>query len=298
MARSAQRRNRQVRERRPTPRATTPARPPVRTYEDTMFFPRLRRQAKWMFVFLAVIFGLGYVIFNVGGTIPGTGLGDVLQGLNDSTAGPSVGDSRDKVEDEPNNPTGYRDLATALQREGRNSEAIEPLETYLRMRPRDRTALSQLGGLYLAQARELQERGTAIQNQLTELTGGGLFTPSTSGEFGQEFGNPQITSQLSTTLTQELNQIFVQSQEAYKNATRAYQRLVAATPDAEEADQPSVFLQLAFAAQSGGDTKAAIRAYERFLKVAPDSPNARSVRLQLAQLKAAQKAQPPAHTGH
>ena len=26
--------------------------------EDTMFFPRLRRHAKWMFVFLALVFGL------------------------------------------------------------------------------------------------------------------------------------------------------------------------------------------------------------------------------------------------
>jgi tetratricopeptide (TPR) repeat protein len=262
-----------------------------------MFFPRLRRQAKWMFVFLAVVFGLGYVIFNVGGSIPGTGLGDVLQGLNDTTSGPSVGDSRDKIEDEPNNPTGYRDLATALQREGRNAEAIQPLERYLEMRPRDRTALSQLGGLYLAEARGYQERGAAIQNRLTELTGGGLFAPSASGPFGQEFGNPQITSQLSTNLTQELNQLFVRAQEAYRNATQAYQRLVAATPDAEEADQPSIFLQLGFAAESAGDSAAAITAYERFLEVAPDSPNARSVRLQIAQLKASQQPQPTPQPG-
>ncbi len=261
-----------------------------------MFFPRLRRQAKWMFVFLALVFGLGYVIFNVGGTIPGTGLGDVLQNLGEQTTGPSVGEARDKIEDDPNDPTGYRDLSTALQREGRNTEAITPLETYIRMRPRDRTALSQLGGLYLAQAQDLQERGATIQNRLTELTGGGLFGPSSTGGFGQEFGNPRITAQLSSELTQELNQIYVQSQEAYRNATRSYQRLVAATPDAEEADQPSVFLQLAFAAQSGGDTKAAIDAYERFLEVAPDSPNARSVRLQIAQLKA-QQAQPAPQPG-
>jgi tetratricopeptide (TPR) repeat protein len=262
-----------------------------------MFFPRLRRQAKWMFVFLAVIFGLGYVIFNVGGTVQGVGLGDVLQNLGQDTAGPSVGDSREKIEDEPNNPTGYRDLATALQREGRNTEAIQPLETYIGMRPRDRAALSQLGGLYLAQARQLQERGTAIQNQLTELTGGGIFAPSSTGDFGQAFGNPQITAQLSASLTQELNQIFIQAQQAYQNATRTYQRLVAATPDDEEADQPSLFLQLAFAAQSGGDTKAAITAYERFLEVAPDSPNARSVRLQLVQLRASQRPQPAPQPG-
>src|SRR5512132_2223370 len=116
MARSAQRRNRQRSERRPTPRATSPISRQPTTYEDTMFFPRLRRQAKWMFVFLAVIFGLGYVIFNVGGSIPGTGLGDVLQGLGQGTSsGPSVSDAQSKIEDHPNDPTGYRELSTALQ---------------------------------------------------------------------------------------------------------------------------------------------------------------------------------------
>src|SRR5215203_2196551 len=126
MARSAQRRSRQQRERRPTQRAAAPVtRRPAPSYEDTMFFPRLRRQAKWMFVFLAVVFGLGYVIFNVGGSIPGTGLGDVLPGLaQTSNAGPSVDESNDKIKDEPKNPQGYRDLATALQRENRTPEAI------------------------------------------------------------------------------------------------------------------------------------------------------------------------------
>ena len=33
--------------------------------EDTMFFPRLRRHAKWMFLFLALAFGLGFVGFGV-----------------------------------------------------------------------------------------------------------------------------------------------------------------------------------------------------------------------------------------
>ena len=46
--------------------------------EDTMFFPRLRRHAKWMFVFLALVFGLGFVGFGVGAG--GVGFGDVFRG--------------------------------------------------------------------------------------------------------------------------------------------------------------------------------------------------------------------------
>jgi tetratricopeptide (TPR) repeat protein len=293
MARSAQRRNRQRRERRPTPRA--PAAPVTRSsapsYETTMFFPRLRRQAKWMFVFLAVVFGLGYVIFNVGGSIPGTGLGDVLQNLGQDTGGPSAGDARDKIKEHPNDPTGYRDLATALQRDGKNDEAISPLSRYIELRPRDRSALGQLAGLYLTQARKAQDEAANAQFQLSQLTGDD-FLPGQSTKFGQTFSQGRITQTLSTELNQRLSQSYLRTQEANRNAMQTYKKLVAAIPDSEEAEQPSVFLQLAFAAQSANDLKQAIAAYKRYLVLAPDSPQETGVRQQIKQLEAALKAQP------
>jgi tetratricopeptide (TPR) repeat protein len=265
-------------------------RAPAPSYEDTMFFPRLRKQAKWMFVFLAIVFGLGYVIFNVGGSIPGTGLGDVLQGLGQqSNAGPSVGESRDNIKDRPNDPTGYWQLAQALQREGRHAEAIEPLERFVQMRPKDRNALRQLGALHMAQARIQEERGIVARARLTEITGGDVLAPGTQTPFGQAFANPQITSIESTKLNQQLNESYFGAQESYKDATRVFQRLVAATPDAEEADEPLIFLQLGQAAQSAGDYKAAIKAYERYLVIAPDSASAPAVQAQLPQLRDALK---------
>jgi tetratricopeptide (TPR) repeat protein len=292
MARSAQRKYRERGERRPTPRAAAPVtRRPATTYEDTMFFPRLRRQAKWMFVLLAVVFGLGYVIFNVGGTIPGTGLGDVLQNLGESSAGPSVGDAENKIEDEPNNPAGYRELANALQREGRTDEVVAPLTRYVQFRPKDRAALSQLAGIYLTQAQRSQERAQAAQFQLQQTTGGDLFVPGQSSPFGQQFGNGQVTQLEAERLNQQISQGYTEAQQAYQNATRTYRSLITAIPDGEEADQPSLFLQLGFAAQSAGDLKEALRAYKRFLVVAPDSPNAAGVRAQIKQLEAAIKAQ-------
>ena len=256
-----------------------------------MFFPRLRRQAKWMFVFLAVVFGLGYVIFNVGGTIPGTGLGDVLQGLGQSTSGPSVGDAEQKIEDNPNDPTGYRELANALQRDQRADEAVAPLTRYLQLRPKDRAALSQLAGIYLTQAQQAQDRAQLAQFQLQQVTGGDLFVPGQSSQFGQRFGTGQISRIEADRLNQQVNQGYTGAQQAYQNATRTYKGLVSATPDREEANQPSIFLQLGFAAQSAGDLNEALAAYKRFLEVAPDSSNAAGVRAQVKQLEAAIKAQ-------
>ena len=259
-----------------------------------MFFPRLRRQAKWMFVFLAIVFGLGYVIFNVGGSIPGTGLGDVLQGLGQtSAAGPSVDESNDKIKEEPNNPQGYRDLATALQRENRNAEAIAPLERYTQMRPTDREALRQLGALHMAQARSYEEQGALARAQLTELTGGDVLNPNSQSQFGQAFANPQITALESQKFNQQLNNAFLGSQQEYKDATRVFNKLVAVTPDNLEAEEPLIFLQLGQAAQSAGDLKAAVTAYERYLEVAPDSASAPAVKDALPALRKAANAPAP-----
>ena len=50
---------------------------PTHVAEKTMFFPKLRRQAKWVFVFLALVFALGFVVFGVGSG-GGIGLGDLF----------------------------------------------------------------------------------------------------------------------------------------------------------------------------------------------------------------------------
>jgi tetratricopeptide (TPR) repeat protein len=254
-----------------------------------MFFPRLRRQAKWVFVFLALSFGIGFVFFGVGGNLPGTGLTDIFQGLG-SSSGPSASDARDKIKDNPNDPQGYYDLATALQQDGKNDEAIEPLSRYVELRPRDRSALSLLAGLNLTKARRAQDEATLIQFQLNELTGGD-FLPGQSSQFGQRFSQGRITQLQATELNQRLSERYVAAQTAYQEATKSYKRLIAATPDAEEADQPSLFLQLAFAAQSANDLKTAISAYKRYLVLAPDSAQEDLVRSQIKQLEAAQKAQ-------
>src|SRR5438552_17541633 len=79
-------------------------RPP--TIEQTMFFPRLRRQAKWVLLLLAFVFAGGFVFFGVASG--STGLGDVLRGTFNifgtkasSTNSYSVKTSRKKPEPYP-----------------------------------------------------------------------------------------------------------------------------------------------------------------------------------------------------
>src|SRR5712691_11865882 len=143
MARADRRREQRARP------ATVTRRPDV-VVEDTMFFPRLRRHAKWMFLLLAIMFGLGFVGFGVGAG--GVGFGDILRGRGGSSGAPSVSEAQKRVAENPKDAQAFRDLSTALQTEGKTSDAIEALQGYLQLKPKNADALRELAGLYLAQA--------------------------------------------------------------------------------------------------------------------------------------------------
>ena len=119
-----------------------------------MFFPRLRRHAKWMFVFLALVFGLGFVLFGVGAG--GVGVGDIFRGAG-GTGVQSVSDAREKTEERPEDPEAWRDLATALQTDGETERGDRRAETAVALAPKDASALRELAGLHLALASERQQ---------------------------------------------------------------------------------------------------------------------------------------------
>jgi hypothetical protein len=119
-----------------------------------MFFPRLRRHAKWMFLFLALAFGLGFVGFGVGAG--GIGVGDVFRDAAGGTSVPSVSDAEQRVLDNPKDAQAFKDLATAHQADDNIDEAIEAMQSYVALRPRDTDGLRELAALYLQQASEAQ----------------------------------------------------------------------------------------------------------------------------------------------
>ncbi|HXG77000.1 MAG TPA: tetratricopeptide repeat protein [Gaiellaceae bacterium] len=242
-----------------------------------MFFPRLRRQAKWVFLLLALAFGLGFVGFGVGAG--GIGVGDIFRGAADSGV-PSIDDAERRVSENPRDAQAFRDLATAYQARGRTDDAIEALESYVELRPRDVDGLRELAGLYLAKAGEAQQRV-----QLAQVREAYLAPGSSVAGLVQLGGRPleadPITSAVSQEIEQELSQAFSEVQEASSKAVGAYRRIADASPR-----DPNVQLELAQAAESAGDTATAIEAYERFLELAPDDPTAPEVRRLLKQLRA------------
>ena len=136
-----------------------------------MFFPRLRRHAKWMFLFLALVFALGFVGFGVGAG--GIGFGDVIRDAAGG-GGPSISDAEQRVLDNPKDAKAFRELATAHQAAGNTDDAIEALQSYTDLRPKDTDALRELAALYLQKASAAQERAQIYQARSDYLAPGSI----------------------------------------------------------------------------------------------------------------------------
>ena len=241
-----------------------------------MFFPRLRRHAKWMFLFLALALGLGFVLFGIGAG--GIGLGNLAEGGGESGV-PSVSSAEQRVLDNPKDAQAFKDLATAHQAEGNTDEAVEAMQSYVALRPKNADAYRELAALYLQQASTAQERAQIFQVRSDYLAPGSIR--DTIFQLG---GSPlapdPITNAVSTAYDQEISAAVAEIQTASAQAVEQYRRIAELQPK-----DPTVQLELAQAAQSANDTATVIAAYEAFLRLAPDDPTAPEVRRILKQYK-------------
>ena len=250
-----------------------------------MFFTRLRRHAKWMFVFLALVFAVGFVVFGIGAN-QNASLGDLFRGDSGSASGNlSVGDAREQLQKNPKSAEAKRELATALQEDGQTDEAITVLNSVRRRsarRTRTRSASSPASTSRRANA--LAQEAQIAQLRASYLTFGSTFAVPLDLGNGATLGTDPIDEAISTQASQEV------SDGVREGADRLPERGGARTRSSRPSPRrdPNVQLELAQAAQQSGDTPKAIAAYERFLKLAPDDPSAPIVKQQIAQLKAAQ----------
>ena len=251
--------------------------------EDTMFFPRLRRHAKWMFVFLAVALGGGFVLFGVGAG--GTGVGDLFRGDGSSSGVPSISSAQKATEKDPKDVEAWRNLSTALQTDGQTDRAIDAQKQVVVLIPKDSDALRELAGLYLAQSAEKQRLAQAVQLRAAYNGAGANFPGSLTSSTGQSLVDDKISSAINAQSSTSIQLFLTQAQSASGEAVAAYKKIVALQPN-----DPNVQLELAQAAQQAGDSRSAIAAYEAFLRLAPDDPNASIVKQQLQQLRQTQAA--------
>ncbi|MDQ5822169.1 MAG: tetratricopeptide repeat protein [Actinomycetota bacterium] len=264
-----------------------------KSWEEELFFSRLRNHAKWMFVFLALVFGVGFVAFGVG--TGSNGLSDVLQDNFLFSSGSASGDvdkARDRVKDRPNDPAAYLALSRALQAADKRDEAIAPMERYTRLRPKNSDALRELASLYLVQGQTFQDQGQIAQAEVLESYAPPFFLPPQTTKLGQALAPDPIYQSVSSLANEEITTAVTGMQAAFGKAVATYKRLAALNPD-----ESSAQFELAQTAEQAGDIPTAITAYKRFLVLAPQDPTAPAVRDRIKQLQASQAQGAPAPTG-
>lgn len=248
-----------------------------------MFFPRLRRQAKWVFVLLAFVFAAGFVFFGVGS---GSGIGDLLRGNfslfgnNGTTVSSGVKSALKETKAHPNNPNAWNDLAAAYQTDGNLTDANRALEHVLKLRPNDLDALQRVAGFYETRATTKVAEAKTLQDQAPLNLGGVLGVASTS-QLGQILAQDNVSQQL----TAKANNLFGESNLALQKDASLYKRIAKLQPT--DVNTQYHYAQLA---DLTGNTKAALTAYRKVVRLAPTDPSAQQAKQRIAVLAAATSA--------
>jgi tetratricopeptide (TPR) repeat protein len=244
-----------------------------------LFFVRMRRSAKPVYVGLAVLFAITFAFLGVGsGT---NGLDQLFQGLNIFHRGSNaVSKAQGHIRDHPKDPQGYRELATAYEAKGETANAIGALQQYTGLKPKDAKAWSELGGLQTNQAQ------TYLQGYQAAYADRQLAAPSESflpkGKLGTALGTNQVEKIAAARTDSTVQSLQQQTQLAYTNALASYKKVTQLTPGSSDA-----WFQYAQAGQQSGDYAAALTGYKRYLKLNPDSTSRAQIEQLIKQLSPA-----------
>lgn len=262
-------------------RAAAKRRPPVRhhesdrrrrkdsggqRFEDTLFFNRLRKQAKWVFVLLALVFGVSFALFGVGSSV-GAGLSDIFQGIRGNGSGqPSVSKANKQAAQHPKSAQAWRDLATAYETQGNLAGAISSWVTYTGLRPKDPEGWTQLATDYSQQLVNQQRDAQAAQVEAQTAQGADFGPPPTS-PLGRAYANvpDPIGQAISGSAGQRYNDALTAIQGTATQRMNAYAQVAKLQPT-----EPAAQLQLADAANDARNVPVATAAYAKFIKLAPD----------------------------
>ena len=256
-----------------------PARRP--DYETELFFGRLRRNAKWVFAFLAVVFAGSFVFLGVGSG--GSALTDFLNGnihLFGGGGGPTAESVQKKVDKDPTNPALRLQLAQLLAKDSRYDESIAQYDKYLTMKPRDDTALNELGNAYAGRVAQLQGQIQSPPTPPLAALGNVKAFPSDT-VLGTALDSLLPTELNITSLQQgESAQLQKQLAKVIKQHVGVYERLAALTPG-----DSTAFLTAADAAGKDGDVPLQISLYRQFLKKYPSDPLTPDIKNQITKLQ-------------
>lgn len=242
-----------------------------------LFFSRLRRQAKFMYVLLAVLFAATFAFLGVGSG--SGGLSGLFSGLNIfGGGGSSISNAQKEIAKNP--AKGYRDLATAYEQHGDTVEAIGALESYTKLRKKDVSAWGELGGLQLSQAQAFVTQYQSAAAAQAAAAPSQPFLPT--GKLATAIGANPIEQAVSQGASNVTNTLYQSAVLAYQSALTSYKTVGKLRPTDANAQ-----LQLANVAQSAGDYTTAVAALKKYLKLNPETTQKAQIQKLIKQLSPA-----------
>jgi tetratricopeptide (TPR) repeat protein len=158
-----------------------------------VLFERIRRTQKPIFIFLAVMFGLGFVALGVGQGVNGV---DPLSGLfnsGNSSSNTSISSLTSRVHSHPKDAGAWLQLARAYQTAKQISPAISAYQTYVALKPKNAGALSATATLLEQRGATSASKAQAYQAAATSYTQVNSATAASSLKLGAALTNPLMT---------------------------------------------------------------------------------------------------------
>ncbi|HEU0194930.1 MAG TPA: tetratricopeptide repeat protein [Gaiellales bacterium] len=244
-----------------------------------MLFERIRRTQKPIFVFLAIVFGLGFVLLGVGSGAGGVNLGDLLGGGSSGSSN-SISSLQSTVGKNPKDARAWLQLAQQYSASGQNDQAISAYQSYIGLKPKDINTLSTAAGLLEQRASINHQNALAYQNVASYYQNSGAGAPISGVKFSTGLSDPLATGSAST-YQETANALAESSSSDYKTAM-GYRQTIQKT-DPKNAFNLDL---LGYDAAGAQDYAASLAAFQAFLKVAsPSSSEAQRVHSFLPQLE-------------
>jgi tetratricopeptide (TPR) repeat protein len=255
------------------------------TWEEQLFFSRLRRHAKVIYVALALVFAAGFVFLGVGSG--STGLGDILNGNffggGGSGTSSQIKDDEKKIARNPQNVDAYLDLAGVYLQQQDDAKALATLRQAEKVAPDNLDVLNRLAGIYRGRAEQALTEAQNIQLTIQDAQIVPPFVDSSS-----TLGQALAQDPYSQSLTTRLNKAETTAVNSFRTAEAAYKQVAKAARGTSAEAGAQLQLGSVAASPALADYTTAIAAFRRYLKLAPTGTNAAAVRQAISQLQAAQ----------
>lgn len=261
---------------------------------------RMRKNGKWVFAALAIVFGITFVFAGVGTS--GPSLIDLIGQNSDSSPVTTAADSSAVAKAEattkssPKDPQAWLALAQAEVAAGQLDKVAATAAKAAELAPKDATVQAAVADVYLAQAaaalQKAQEMYAAAQGSgnvngrpaVPQQVIPGQSNGATPFQTAQE----SVASGKLSDVSAKVAPLQTQSTDAYNAAFEAQTIVTEVNPD-----DPAAWFRLGQIATAANDTTGAITAYEKFVKLAPEDPLTTKVKDEIKRL---QKSQAPTAT--